>query len=286
MTTDPLQIYRYNQPINLANLWAPYPGFLVCGGPSINDFPLQRLKDRGIVSLAVNQVASYVPVRAWCFSDSHYKFHYGMWIDPAIMTFAPVPKISGRRRFHMQVNGEFCNSAKTSICPNTFGFQRRTCFVPATFFETDYAHWGPGYHQPKDVPPIGCLCTMLIGIRLLHYLGVKRIYLLGVDWVGRDGKCYGFPDTKRERNRRYKRENAMLEALLPRFKEKGIEIFNCNLHSRCLLFDYISFDDALDDCKGDVPDEPFDATDWYRMNWHEEQCARNPSIIPRHFDKI
>ena len=281
---DPLLVVRPDgRPANLDGLWAPRPAFLVCGGPSLNDVPLERLRDRGIVSLGVNQAAAHAPVRAWCFSDTHWKFHHGLWLDPAIMTFAPWPKLGRKRRLIAKVPGE--GFRQTNIrcrdCPNTYGYHRRGRFVPEEFLTTDYCHWGAGGDQPADRPfPGGCLCTMLVGLRLLIYLGVRRIYLLGVDHRGRDGMCYGFADTKKERNRRYKWEAAQLAALIPVFAAAGVSAYNCSPTSALEVFPHVPWEAALADCRGGVPAEPFDTVGWYAKNEIQAEIADKPTWRP------
>jgi hypothetical protein len=282
---DPLNVRRNDEPANIANLWAPNPAFLICGGPSINDFPTEKLRDRGVMSMAVNQVAAWVPTRAWCFSDPQNKFHHALFLDPAIMTFSPNPKL--RHKIYIKTEEGFRRTEiRVRDCPNTFGFERQTCFVPRTFYTDKWAHWGPGSGQPEEergVKKQGCLCTMMLGLRLLNYLGVKTIYLVGVDFVGRDGMCYGFPSQKKERNKRYRWEGWMLEQLKPEMAKRGIEVFNCNPQSNCFLFPYRRWEDALEDCKGSVGEEPLDTVGWYSKSKTKEEVQRHDPFTPRHF---
>ncbi len=292
---DPLEVSdRFGRPADsLRGLWAPSPAFLVCGGPSLRDVRLDRLRERGVVSLGVNLSAAWVPVKAWVFSDPQTKFHHGLYLDPGVMTFCPQPKME--RGFMVKMKDGSWRRTTEKIkritvgitvrdCPNTFGYHRRTCFVPNEFFTTPYAHWGPGKHQPPDVPAIGCFCTMLIGIRLLHWLGVRKIYMIGVDHQGRDGKCYGFPNEKGERVARYDLERQMLEALVEPMKRHGVELINCSATSRCNLYCYVPFDDAVDDCKGDVPNEPFDCYGWYLKNEVQLEAEKYSRYIPKFFE--
>lgn len=273
---------RNDWPANLAGIWAPSPAFLICGGPSLQDFPLERLKERGVVSLGVNNASAWAPIKAWCFSDEQMKFHHGLFLDPAVMTFAPFPKLE--KRFFVKTEDGFRRtSIRIKDCPNTYGFERLTCFAPNSFFDTSFAHWGPGKHQWSCAKPIGVLCTMLIGLRLLCYLGVKTIYLLGVDFKGRDGKCYGFPSNKAERNRRYQWEGEMLESLKGPMKKKRIRLFNCSETSACDLFPFRSFDEAIKDCKGSVPEESFDTVGWYSKDQTKRQANSNEEFVPVHF---
>jgi hypothetical protein len=280
--SDPLDVRRNGEPADIENLWAPYPAFLVGGGPSINDVDKERFRERGVMSMGINQVASWVPVRAWVHSDPQHKFHHAMFLDPSIMTFTPQPKL--RYSFFMKTEEGFRSSVpKVKDCPNTYGFRRDTCFMPDQFFTTPFAHWGPGKHQPKCYKQIGTFCTMLIGIRLLYHLGVRTIFLLGVDYCGRDKMCYGFPSDKRERNRRYKKERAMLEALLPTFERHGVLIYNTNRESQLDLFKHVPFDQAVDFCKGDIPPEPLDPRGYYAKSKTEPEAKAHPQLMPKHF---
>ena len=253
------------EPINLSGLWHrdnPTAGFLVCGGPSINQLPYHRLNERGVVSLGVNNIAAHVPVSAWCFSDPHVKFHHALFFDPAIITFAPIPKLNKRIRMK-RPNGTFRELRKrVKDCPNTFGFNRKTFLYPEEFLTTDYAHWGYGGKQPEEDRPYTCLCTMLIGIRLMCYLGCQRIYMLGVDFWRDEEQQYAFDQKASLANSRYDKENDMLQKIKPILEEKNIQIFNCNPESKCTAFDYVSFDDAMIVCKNDVP-EKIDLDGWY-----------------------
>jgi len=250
------------KPINISGLWNKSAGFLVCGGPSINNLPIEKLKERGIVSLAVNNIAAHVPVKAWCFSDPHEKFHQALYKDPSMMTFAPTPKLG--RKLRIKENGEFkSTNIKIKDCPNTYGFPRKTSLYPDKFLETFYAQWGHGGKQPEHEREFTCLCTMLIGIRLMCYLGCTKIFLLGVDFWRAEDQQYAFGQAASRVNGRYKKENQMLLNIKPNIESHGINIFNCNPESRCNAFEYKPFEEAFQICKNGVGPEPFDLSKWY-----------------------
>jgi len=248
-------------PANISGIWAPSPGFLLCGGPSSNKLPLEKLRERGIVSLGINNSAGHIYTNAWIFSDPQEKFHHGLYVDPKIMTFAPIPKLD--KRVRVKVGDEFIwSSTKVMDCPNTYGFDRKTSLYPDKFLKTTYAQWGYGGKQPEDTP-FECLATMLLGIRMMCYLGCPRIYLLGVDFFRGEDAQYSFNQKARTSNKRYVHETAMLKSIKPYLKESGIEVFNCNPDTKCDAFDIVSFEDAFEDCKGLTPAEPFDLANWY-----------------------
>lgn len=268
------------QPVNLNGLWYPSSGFLVCGGPSINKLPYQRLRERGIISLGVNQIAAHVPVDAWCFSDPQTKFHHGLFLDPKCITFAPIPKL----RHHIIAklpNKKFQGmECRVRHCPSSFGFYRTTTFDAKTFLTSETAYWGRGGKQPEKDKPFQCLCTMLLGFRLMHYLGCPRIYLLGVDfWMEEGQQAYAFKQEKAARNGRYRKENEYLKELKPIFDKVGFEVFNCNKESKCDVFKYVPFEEALEDCRGGVPLEPFDTEHYYSKSVSEKDIKENPKTI-------
>ena len=257
-------------PIDLSGLWDTMSGFLVCGGPSINKLPFHFLRDRGIASLGINNAAGHVPCSAWCFSDPQEKFHHGLYLDPNIMTFAPIPKLSKRIKVKREGKIDWVET-RVQECPNTFGFDRKTSMYPGEFLTTPYAQWGYGGKQPENERPFTCLSTMLLGIRLMCYLGCKRIYMLGVDFWRDENEQYAFPQKAALVNGRYDKESAMLESIKPVLEGRGIEVYNCNAESKCKVFNYVSFDEALIDCRGNVPREPFDLAGWYEKDERDKK---------------
>lgn len=277
-TKDPLQLTRNGKPIDLEGLWSPNPAFLVGSGPSLLLRDLNRLRERGVASLAVNNAAAVAPVRAWTFSDPQSKFHQGVFLDPTMLTFCPKPKLG--RKIVAKVNGEFHSTGvEVRSCPNVYGFERMSQFVPETFFDTPHAHWGAGKHQPKSRPLDGSLCTIFLGFRLLYYLGARRIFLLGVDHrKTEDGFAYGYPTEKRYRKGFWK-ERLMWRELLPEMDRRGIEVFDAG--GLCYLFPSTTFDDAVEQCKGGVPLEPFDTVGWNDKKRVAEQIRTHKIWKPR-----
>jgi hypothetical protein len=265
-------------PALLNGLWSPAAAFLVCGGPSLNQVPFQKLRERGIASLAVNNVAGHVPVAAWCFGDSVTKFHHGLFLDPKNLAFVPMGKLTHPIQVKCPDGTFRASTIQARHCPGVLGFSRTSLFYPETFFDTTYAHWGRGGKQPEAQRPFLCLATILLGIRLLHYLGCPRIYMLGVDFYMDEQAQYAFAQRKRPRNGRYANENAMLREMAPHASQRGLHIFNCNASSRCDVFPHVPFEEALEDCRGGVPSEPFDLAGWYDMKETEQQRQSHPVL--------
>ena len=261
------------EPATLAGLWAGRPAFLVGAGPSVNQFPYRRLAERGVASIGINNAAAYVPVSAWCFGDHQRKFHHGLFFDPAMITFVPDGKLG--RVVRARVDGRFRSTGiKVGDCPNVWGFSRSCRFEPERFFATPWAHWGTKSGGRT-------LDTMLLGLRLLHYLGVRRVYLLGVDlWrEGKeDGYCFNHPSSGGVQ--KYVKTNRMLHELVPTFDRHGFEVLNTNPESRCDAFPFADFEAAIINCKGAVPGEPFDLAEWYSQGAVKRDAAAFPGPIP------
>ena len=120
---------------------------------------------------------------------------------------------------------------------------------------------------------------MLLGFRLLYYLGSRRIFLLGADFemkcgIGATGN-YAFgqqrdDDAIKSNNRQFEITNGWLTALEPTFREFGLEVYNCNPVSGLTAFGHVPFADALEDCRGMVPADEFDLAGWYEKSKETE----------------
>lgn len=176
------------------------------------------------------------------------------------MTFCPTPKL--KKHVRVKICNEFrVTDIQCGQCPNTWGYQRSGRFYPDHFLDTWWAHWGYGGKQDGN-RPFTRLLTMLIGLRLMIYLGCKTVYLLGADfWIDKQ-QPYAFNQAKGGGNNAWPKNEELLRLCMPALKRAGIEVFNCNPTSRLTLFPYVSYDRAIKHCKGMVPDK-LDLRDWY-----------------------
>jgi len=280
---DPLLVFDRDRNKNhsLRNMLAGRPAFLVCGGPSAKHLPLERLNERGVWTMGVNNAAGHPQFRANAFvcSDPPLKFSHSIWFDPAVMKFVPLPKMAkGRRMLREKWNGVFRKSDKTVVdCPNVWGFQRHSWLRPNDeFFLTDGACWGNQDAGTKLTGEKKTVCTMLLGIRLLRYLGAGRVYLVGVDFLMRPGEVYSFDQGKHaggcdSNNQQFIVVNEWLCKMQADgvFDKFNMPLFNCNQLSGLRAFPHVPFGDAVDDCTCDVEQQP-DLADWYSKT----QCPK------------
>ncbi len=256
----------------LRNLLAGTPAFLVGGGPSAEE-NLDKLNRRGVFSLAINNAAGYiVRPQAFVCSDPPMKFSHSIWLDPGVMKFIPIPKLGGgRSKLRWKDNGEFKPLDKKSFqCPNVWGFQRESWLKPDdSFFLTNGVHWGNHKAGVKRTGEEKTVCTMLLGLRLMRYLGCSKLFLLGNDFYMGDGYGYSFgqgrtPEACNSNNNQFVTVNRWLCQMQEAgvFERFGMPIYNCFEKSGLRAFPYTPFDEALAECHGIVEAVP-DLKKWY-----------------------
>lgn len=260
--------------------------FLVGGGPSFSAPMAAELNRRGVWSMAINGVAGKAGYRPSAFvcCDPPSKFHHGLWLDPLIQKFVPTIKFSNRRqrnRLREKIGDEFvtlqrCEKPiKTNDVPNIWGFERRSWFQPdGTFFTEPSAGWGNNNAGVNRTKQPKTMCTMLAALRLVYYLGFRRVYLLGTDFWMDPGKDlaanYSFgelrdADAIANNNAQFTVVNKWLCQMAEAgvFKKYGYEIYNCVGVSGLRAFPHIPFEAALADALAGFPEEPYDLADWY-----------------------
>ena len=281
---DPLHVVdrTKTKTTSLRNLLAGGSAFLVCGGPSASELVMEKLSARGLWSLAVNNIAGHSRWRPQAFtcSDPPMKFSHSIWFDPGIMKLIPVPKLDGRRRGRIREKhqGAFKKSERTTlVSPNVWGYRRESWLEPNDhFFLSDGACWGNQDAGVKRTGQRKTVCTMMLGLRLLYYLGARTIYLVGVDFRMSPEYGYAFGQARDEGASRSNNEHFLIvnEWLCEMvgngtFKRFGLGCFNCFEYSGLRAFPYVPIDQAIQRAKGDVEDDP-DLSHWYE----KEDCPK------------
>jgi len=275
---DPLTVvdrHRVMATPILRNMLAGGSAFLIGGGPSANDLPIEDLNRKGVWSLAVNNVAAHHRFRPQAFvcSDPPMKFSHSIWWDPAIMKFIPSVKLEGRRgRIRYKENGVFRRSKDhASRCPNVWGFNRVSWLWPDDrFFLGNGACWGNHQAGTEKTGQPKTVCTMLLGLRLLYFLGARTIFLVGVDFQMRQGYGYSFNQDRdagavSSNNAQFAVVNRWLCEMRQNgtFDRFGLKIYNCFQFSGLRAFPFVPFNEAIRVAKGCVEDKP-DLSMWYQ----------------------
>jgi hypothetical protein len=128
-------------------------------------------------------------------------------------------------------------------CPNMVYYKRNERFRANQFLWEDCLNWG----NHKEFG--GGRSVMLPAIRILFTLGIRRVYLLGVDFKMDKDTTYHFEQDRASgsisgNNATYPKLNQWFQELRPLFEAQDFQVFNCNPASELKAFDYLSFNEA------------------------------------------
>lgn len=255
----------------LGNFYRGRSAFLICSGPSLKGMDLAQLGRRGILTMAVNNAAAVYRPHLWVTVDDPGNFHDKIWKDPGILKFCPAGH--QRKRLRVKRRGRFDPSSFTvGHMPGVFFFRRKSTFDAATFLTESAISWGCGEGIDDGLGHKGCRSVMLVALRLLVYLGIRRIFIVGADFRMEEGReNYAFPQDRtpqsvRGNNATYAALNARFAALRPHLEAMGVEVFNCTPDSPggggLTAFERLSFSAGVQmagaECAGEL-----DTLGWY-----------------------
>lgn len=246
--------------------------FLVVGGPSLSSFNLSLIKQPGIITMGVNNVAKVFRPNIWTLVDDVKNFMISVWKDPCILKLVPQPK-----HRHKLFDNTLWKEVTTRVhdCPNVAYFLRNEKFDHKTFLYEDTINWG----NSKDNG--GTRSVFLSAIRLLHVLGFKRVFLVGADFRMEHGKKNYAWDQDRSKhsvknnNSTYKVLNERFDLLRPIFEKERFYIFNCTPNSGLKTFPYMPYSDAIKLALRDFPDvDNENVTGMYERKALEKEKAK------------
>jgi hypothetical protein len=242
--------------------------FLILGGPSFGELikgssmlqgemvsNLELLKHPGFVTMATNNAPRTFRTNLWTIVDSPQNFIKSIWLDPKISKFVP---------FDHAEKKIFDNEAWVEMdklvgeCPNVHFFRRNEHFVPEQFLTEASFNWGEHSNAIDALGNKGGRSVMLVALKLLYFLGVRKVFLLGCDFKMDDNTKYHFEQDRSKgsqsgNNATYDILKKRFEALLPIFDAANFKVFNCNLDSGLKVFPMIPFDEAIVLATKDMP---------------------------------
>ena len=169
--------------------------------------------------------------------------------------------------------------------PGVLGYRRNEDFVAQQWLYEDTFNWG---NQAKRVDAhgnSGSRSVMYVALRLMFYLGVRRLYLLGCDFRMETGKAnYAFPQDRsdasvRSNNRTYQVLNSRLGQLLPYFEREDYRVFNCTPQSGLKVFPHVPYEDALAEVCGAFPKRIVTAG-MYDREARQREAAKQAKAAP------
>jgi hypothetical protein len=223
--------------------------FLLANGPSVGLLDLTPLHRRWVMTL--NNGARTFRGNANCTVDEPSRFSLSMWLDPTILKFAPMSHFEkslwDNRLVHTDqgwVQRWEESKLKLGDCPNVAGYRRNEKFHAPRWLNEETVNWGN--HGKWG----GGRSVLLASLRILHLLGFRHVYLLGVDFDMSATKRYHFeegrsPHAVKGNMSTYAKLQQWFTELQPQFKKAGFQVFNCNLESKLTAFPFLPFDEAL-----------------------------------------
>lgn len=215
--------------IDLDDLFFGSSLFLLGGGPSLKDMPLELLKHPSIITLAMNNVPCvFNHPTMWVCADKPPCFSQHIYASPTIMKFTMI----SRRSEMVGITGK-----KVFEFPNMFFYGVKD-FSLGDFLnkDRDLVWW-------KSVFPIA--------LQLAHRLGFRRVYLVGCGFKMSKGSQYAWKTelTNYQLNysqRTYNNDLNRLRSLKPVFDANKFEVISSTPDSVANeILGYIPIEEAI-----------------------------------------
>lgn len=216
-------------------------GVFLGGGPSLKDFDLSRLDRPGLLTLAVNGVGHLYRPHVWVGCDDPASVPAAATFNPAVWHDPGVLKVVPRGIADSPLDG--ADGPAVRAMPNTVYCLRRSGFRADSFLTERAFCWG---NESADG---GGRSVMLVALKLLWYLGVRDVLLLGCDFKMNASRPYAHDEPKDERaaasnNRTYQLLNERFAALRPVFDAASFRVRNATPDSGLTAFDRVRWEDA------------------------------------------
>ena len=248
------------QSVFLEGLFRGQSAFMLCAGPSLVTHDLAKLRQRGVLTCAVNNAAAVFRPQLWVSVDDPAHFCDAIWYDPGVLKFVPLSHMDKRFLVRDQRDNLVPSPHVVGEMPAVFGYRRNEEFVAERWLDEETFNWG---HHSARRDACGCKgsrSVMYVALRMLFYLGVRRVYLLGCDFrMSRKGQNYAFQQHRtlasvRGNNRSYRILNVRLARLKPYFEKEGYEVYNCTPNSGLAVFPYVPFEEAVAGARALIPE--------------------------------
>ena len=239
--TPPLLFTRDGHSIYLGDIYRGASAFLIAGGPSFKDIDIEKLSSAGFLTFGLNNSVKSFRPNLWTCVDDPTHFIKSLWLDPKILKFAPMSH-ADKKIFDNETWKE--TERTVGDCPNVLYYRRNEDFKADQYLFEDTVNWGN--HTKLG----GGRSVMLAALRLSFYLGIRKVFLLGVDFDMDENNKYHFEQSRtkqsiKNNNDTYSLLKSRFEQLRPIFEENDFQVFNCNPKSGLKVFDFISFEDAI-----------------------------------------
>lgn len=239
----PTLCHADNRTVDLGGHFQGQSAFFVGGGPSLNLIDTSQLKS--FITYTVNNTISIFQSTIWSVVDPPHitRFPESAWESYVTLKIVP-------RAF---ANLEYTSGKLIRNCPAIYYFRRNCRFRAERFLSEPTFNWGNDKDMRDEIGFFGGRSVMLPAIKIMYYLGIRTIYLIGCDFHMAPSAPYAHSQLKDEtgcksNNAKFMVLDARFRLLLPHFAAAGLKIFNCTKPSGLTAFPYLPYDEAVAQC--------------------------------------
>lgn len=239
-------------PLYLEGFYQNGSVFICLAGPSLSRVDSSALYNRGLVTASVNNVAATnIRPNFWFSVDEPKSFCDIIWKDPAILKF--VASENKDKSFYVRDSSNRLQASNILIntLPSVVVYHRNEDFDEKRFLTESTVNWGMKSSLIDPHGNKGNRSVLYVVIRILFYLGFRKMFLLGADfYMNPDGPQYCFDQKKdntacRSNNSCYDIINKRLRHLRPFLEKYDCKIYNCTEGSKLEAFEHITLEKAM-----------------------------------------
>ena len=279
LQTPPLLFTRDGHALYLGDMYRGTSAFLLLSGPSTKQLDLSLLRQPGVLSMSVNNAVSSCKTNLWTCVDGPEKFVKSAWFDPTILKMVPYC-YAEKTIYDNELQKE--TNIRVGDCPSTIFYRRNEHFVARQFLFENTVNWGNHSNlctcgnwrkdlRRSEVKELicskcgkkewGARSVMLAALRLLFYMGVRNVFLLGCDFhMEPDQENYHFEQDRsraavKSNNTTYRMLTRRFAELRPIFEKNHFFIFNCNPESNLDVFPKVDYLEAVQAVRSPFPEK-------------------------------
>jgi hypothetical protein len=266
LQAPPMLFTRDGHSLPLADLYRGRCGFIIASGPSFGELingksekhgktHREMLDHPGVLTMAMNNAVKTFRPDMWTCVDDPMHFIKSIWLDPKIQKFAPFHHAE-KKIFDSDTWEEM--DMRVGDCPNVLYYRRNEDFIPEQFLTEDSFNWGNHTDKIDEFGQKGGRSVLFVALRMMFYLGVRNLFLLGVDFNMSEKDKYHFEQDRHKgsingNNSSYKIMMKRFEALKPFCDQMGFNVFNCNPNSALKAFPFKPFEEAWELATSEMP---------------------------------
>jgi len=224
--------------VDVTDIYQGQTAFLVGGAPSLKEQPIHRLEERGVITMAMNNVAMHFRPTMWISGDNPNCYQPRIIGDPTLFKLAPY--------VHANANVDALKLKYRQLPGMNYYLQETN--VP----------WDEYLALRRGVPWYSN--TLFAAIHVLYQLGIRRIILAGSDFgFSKDGGMYAhdvkYGDLEKKWNLDlYNSQVRELRMLKNIFDTAGLELLDCSVNSRIKqTYWHITMDEGVEMCLSSLP---------------------------------